>query len=130
MLLKATTDRVKVTRFTKSEIQVPKYVTKCSFKNFNEEEFLEDLRKESWYEICMSDVPNVASYLLEEKISKHLDKLAPVTTIQIRKNYVSWLTKELKLLMKERDNAIDLANYSNDPIDKLHYKILESQLQA
>ena len=48
----------------------------------------------------------------------------------MRKNYVPWLMKELKVLMKERDYALHLANSSNDPITKLYYKNLKNTVTS
>ena len=48
---------------------------------------------------------NTAVGLLSSKLTSILDRLAPVKKIQIRSQYVPWLTNETKKLMQDRDDA-------------------------
>ena len=52
-----------------------------------------------------------------------LDKHAPIKVFQIRKNYVPFLSKETKLLMKERDILKTEATKTNDPVLLEEYRI-------
>ena len=119
---------VKITRFTKSEIRTPKFVSKRSFKDFKPEEFLNDLKQEKWIDVYLCDDANAAAGLLTEKITKVLNKHAPVKTFQVRKNYVPWLTEELKNLMKKRDQALELSIRSKKQEDRLLYKNLRNSV--
>ena len=57
-----------------------------------------------------------------------LDKHAHVRTFQVRKHYASWLSEESKKLIIERDEALDTANKSSNPSDRLKYKNLRNSL--
>ena len=39
---------IRITRFTKSEVRRPRQITRRSFKNFSQKDFLEDLSRVSW----------------------------------------------------------------------------------
>ena len=74
----------------------------------------------------MEENPSKAEKLMTEKLTKHLDKHAPVKTFQVRKNYVPWLSDRLKFLMRERDQALAKANSTRNPNDRLEYKNLRN----
>ena len=121
---------VKITRFTKAEIRCPKYITKRSYKHFNEQTFMEDLSELNWYEIHASEDANDATKILKDNITKVLDKHAPIKTFQVRKNYALWLSEESKDLIKERDRALDTANRTGDANDRIRYKNLRNSLTS
>ena len=66
--------------------------------------------------------------MLSKKVKEVLDIHAPVKTFQVGKNYVPWLTKELKALMKARDEALTEAVRSKKPEDRLTYKNLRNNV--
>ena len=51
----------------------------------------------------MCEDTDTAVRILTEELTGILDVLVPVRTIQMRARYAPWLTKETKLLLKERD---------------------------
>ena len=52
-----------------------------------------------------------------------LDKHAPLKVIQVRKNYVPYLSEETKILMKERDTLkIDATKYNDEVLFKEYKK--------
>ena len=100
-------------RCSKNAINVPKYIKKRSFKHFNELQFIEEIKKISWWQVYSSNDVNVAVHILTENITSILDKMAPIRIFQTRKKYVPWLEKETKLLMYKRDNLLSKAKSTN-----------------
>ena len=117
---------LKVTRFTKSFKHLPRYVRKRTFKNFDDEIFLEALREANVNEVLEYSDANTATNLLVEKLTKILDLLAPVKTIQVRSKYVPWLSDETRKLQVERNCAQERAAHTSDPEDWRHYKSLRN----
>ena len=78
---------LKVQRFTKSFKQLPRFIKKRSFRDFNEELFKENIRGCGLEEIFACSDVNTATQLLTNKIGAILDLMAPIKKFQIRKNY-------------------------------------------
>ena len=78
----------------------------------------------------VSQIANIdeAAELFQKIFTSVLDKHAPVKVIQIRKNYIPYLSKETKLLMKERDKAQKLASETKLNEDWLMYKQLRNNV--
>ena len=93
---------LKVTRFTKSFKQHPRYVRKRMFKNFDEDMFKEMLGESHLDDILAATDANSAADLLVNKLTEVLDKMAPIKTIQTKSEYAPWLTDSTKDLQKER----------------------------
>ena len=62
------------------------------------------------------------------KLNGILDRLAPVKTIQVRKNYAPWLSPATKQLMNDRDIAQNRASVTNLTKDWEHYRQLRNQV--
>ena len=118
---------IRLTRFTKSKIRRPKFITKRSFKNFDKEVFLGDIGKIAWFDLFMSEDPDKAASMLTTKIPSVLDTHAPVKTFQVRKNFAPWLSKETKKIMDERNSAKNIAAHSNNQDDHRLYKNLKEE---
>ena len=56
--------------------------------------------------------------------------MAPIRTIQVRKNYAPWLTDTTKNMMKERNEAQRLAGLTKNQDDYRRYKALRNQTTA
>ena len=52
-----------------------------------------------------------------------LDKIAPMTTIQLRNNYKPWINEETKAQKNHRDELREIARNSRIPTDWNQYKI-------
>ena len=103
-----------------------RYVQKRSYKNFDKHQFLEEFRHLSWWDVyCCSEVDR-ANELFTDKLTCILDKYAPVKKFQSRKNYVAWLSKETKYLMKKRDEAQKLAVATQSLEDWSNYKSIRN----
>jgi hypothetical protein len=117
---------LKVIRYSKSFQQTARYVRKRTYKHFSEEEFLNRVREVSWYNLYMCEDTDMAVRILTEELTRILDVLAPVRTIQMRARYAPWLTKETKLLIKERDASQHAAAVSGSQDDWRLYKNLRN----
>ena len=57
-----------------------RYVTKRSFKNFNELEFLERIKNTSWWDIYLATHVDEAVEKFTNKVNIILDEMAPIKT--------------------------------------------------
>ena len=121
---------LKVTRYTKSFKQLPRYVRKRIFKNFNEEQFIQKLNDCNINEVLECYDVNEATNMLTEKLTSILDILAPVKTIQVRANYLPGLSEETKQLQEARNKAQEKASSTDDPEDWRMYKSLRNLATA
>ena len=105
----------------------PQVVTRRSFKNFDIDAFTENAELLPWENaLCVSDV-NSKVTILENLINESLDPFAPYKTFIIRKpGGTPWLTDEIKLKMKERDEAKDCFNETGDKAFLERFKILKN----
>ena len=69
---------------------------KRSFKNFNPEEFISEIRKIIWLDVYLCENVNQAVELMSNKITSILDIMAPIKTVQVRTNYAPWLSEETR----------------------------------
>ena len=121
---------LKFTRYAKSITRSVKYVRKRSFKNFNSEEFVEAVKKISWFDLYMCQSPTQAAELLTRKLTYILDTMAPVRTIQVRTKYAAWLSDQTKAMLKSRDASQAKAARTRDPDDWREYKNLRNTATA
>ena len=70
---------------------------------------------------------DVAVRLLSEKRVAILDQMAPMKTVQIRTNYIPWLSQLTKDLMQERDRLQKLAVETKNQDDWRNYKNLRNR---
>ena len=108
---------IKVTRFARSFRQNLRYIRKRIFKDFVDKKFQQKLEESNLYEILSCTDVNDATKILVDKISKVLDEMAPIKTIQTRTNYVPWLSEDTKGLQQERDGSQKKASHTDDPED-------------
>ena len=121
---------LKVTRFSKSFKQSPRYVRRRMFKNFDDDVFRQQLSESNLEEILNTTDANVAAELLLTKLTDVLDKMAPVRTIQTRTRYAPWIGERTKDLQKERDEAQEKAAMSDNPEDWRQFRSLRNQATA
>ena len=121
---------IKVTRYTKSLKEVPRYVKKRTFKDFDEKLFRERLGQYGLEEIFLYTDVDSAAELLTSKLTVILDEMAPIRKIQTRKKYVPWLSKGTKSLMKVRNEAQEKATETGNPDDWRMYRAIRNQVTA
>ena len=115
-------------RHTKKIISKPRIIKKRSFKNFDSKDFIEEVRKLQWFDIYMTENLDEAVELLTEKLTKILDKMAPIKTIQTRANYAPWISGETKQKIKERNDAQKKATETNLNDDWVNYKKIRNSV--
>ena len=118
------------TRFSKVIRTNVRYVKKRSYKNFHPQEFLEEVAKIRWLEIYQCESVDSAVQLFSEKLTKILDKLAPVKTVQTRTRYAPWLSQSTKLLIEQRDQAQRKASSSKLEEDWKLFRRLRNQVTS
>ena len=101
---------------------------KRCFENFKEDIFINELKATMWWDIYRSEDVNEAAALLTYKLTNILNKLAPIKTFQVRKNYCAWMSHESKNLIKERNEAQRTASRTQRPEDWSYYKKLRNRV--
>ena len=97
------------TRFSKEPPRPSKTVRKRSYKTFSECNFIADLSAVDWCEVYSSRDVDVAVEAFTAKYLSVLNLHAPWIVFQLRKNYSPWISEETLALMKQRDNAKNVA---------------------
>ena len=97
------------TRFSKEPPRPSKTVRKRSYKTFSECNFIADLSAVDWCEVYSSRDVDVAVEAFTAKYLSVLNLHAPWIIFQLRKNYSPWISEETLALMKQRDNAKNVA---------------------
>ena len=117
-------------RYSRSMKTSPRYIRKRSFRNFKPEEFRKAIQAVSWLDVYLSEDVNQAVKLMSNKITRELDAMAPMRTVQIRTNYAPWLSQETKDLMSNRDDLQSRAAQSNNAEDWKCYKALRNKISS
>ena len=74
-----------------------------SYRNFNRENFKEKLGNLDWSEFYKITNPSTAWEFIYENITKILDGMCPVRTLNIKNYRPDWMSKELIEQIKDRD---------------------------
>ena len=119
---------VLATRFTKNIISSPRYVKKRSFKGFDENKFIEEVRNTSMLDVYLSSDANEAAELLAKKLNAILDVMAPVKKIQLRHSFAPWISEECKAEMTARDAANKTASESGLDTDWHHFRQIRNSV--
>ena len=96
-------DLVKYSRYSKIPTVPVKVTYKRTYKHFDEKKFLSEVSLTDWTDVYSCSDVNDATDLFTQKFRFILNKHAPWTKIQQRKNFAPWLTEKTKILMKQRD---------------------------
>ena len=82
-----------------------RYIKKRSYKIFDEDEVLDNIRNSSWWDVYRTDDVDEAVHLLTTKLNSILDTMAPGKTFQTNIKYCPWLRDDTKVLIRERNKA-------------------------
>ena len=122
---------VKFGRFCKTIQSGQSYVKKRIFKNFDNNEFKQRVAEmQELVDIQLCEDVEVAATLLTEGLTKVLDEMAPIKTIQTRNNYAPHMGEETKLLQGMRNSAQEQAVRSGEQEDWRTYRTLRNQTTA
>lgn len=105
-----------------------KFVTVRNFKYFNHDMFLNDLLSLTWHDFYRAERIDEKVNLFEENIQYIFNLHAPFRTYRVSKPRAPWLTDDLRLMMRERDNAFSKFRISNSEEDRLKYKELRNNV--
>ena len=74
-----------------------------SYKNFNEQDFLQDLAQTDWNPVIDTGDVELSAELFEKIFLDIIDKHVPFKKSRIRKKTSPWMTNEVLNMMRERD---------------------------
>ena len=122
---------VKISRYTKSLKNNPRYVRKRCFKNFNANVFKQKVSEmPELGRILECQCASQAAELFTLGLTKVLDILAPIKTIQNRNNYAAYLQETTKQLMERRNASQRKAARTGSQEDWREYRGLRNQCVA
>ena len=101
-------------------------ILRRSWKNFNKERCLTQLRLLDWNSILLESNADIANSKFEDMVNGVMNKEAPMKVIQQRINYCKWLSTETKDLMQDRDLARESAKLTGSNVDWETYKFLRN----
>ena len=112
-------------KFSKARITM-----KRSYKNFNPDLFLEEVRRISWWEVYSCEDVENATELFTNKLNNILNRMAPVKKIQVRSKYAPWMSKETKIKIRTRDCAQQRALESGRQEDWREYRSVRNSVNS
>lgn len=117
-----------VNRSTKLTKTGPKMIYKRSYKSFKEDQFIDDVKNNSWSKIYSKTDPEEALEEFTETFMKLVEKHAPLKKFVVRSTRTPWLDREIKDCMKKRDNAKRTAIITGNQCDWIFYKQLRNSV--
>lgn len=98
-----------------------------SFKDFDQEAFIADLRTVPWHLIYDLHDVDLKVGFLNNNLIQVLNQYAPTKIIKTSKPPAPWLTYNIKLMMRARDNAFRRYRKSQNPAHFAFYKSLRNE---
>ena len=113
-----------LTKYSRELRHRPHTVMKRSYKNFDAGMFLQDLQN-SDINKKVTDAEDIedATKIFQDVFCDVLHRHAPVKIFQTRKNYVPYLSEEMRRLMKEREALKEEATKTGDEVLMEEYKL-------
>ena len=105
-----------------------RYIKKRSYKIFDEDEFLDNIRNSSWWDVYRTDDVDEAVHLLTTKLNSILDTMAPGKTFQTNIKYCPWLGDVPKVLIQERNKAQEIASENKTDENLSRFKKLRNRV--
>ena len=119
-----------VKKFTKAAKLKPKIINKRSYKLFNIEYFLTDILTNNLNEkITACEDLEEAAEIFESSFGDILDKHAPIKKIQVRKNYLPYLSDETKLIIEDRKALKEEAVKTAEKVLELEAKRIGKEIK-
>ena len=84
-------------------------IKKRCFKNFCPESFINAVRKIRWLDVYLCEDVDNACEMFTNRLTEILDKMAPIKTIQVRSNYLPWMSEATKNKIKMRNKKLKIA---------------------
>ena len=119
---------IAVRKFSKDMKRTERYTTKRIFKSFQADNFQAAVHSMPELQNCLTATcPSTAANILTNGITRILVTMAPVRTIQNRKNYVPYLSTETNNLQSAARTAQERAACTGRPEDWREYRSLRNQ---
>ena len=106
----------------------PEKITVRSYKNFNDEDFSEELGSHNWDEFYEEGNIHRSTEILTKVISEVLDKHAPKKTFIPSPQEKPWITRETREVMRERDKAYEKSRKTKEKEDVETFKKLRNRV--
>ena len=107
----------------------PKIITVRKYKNFDQNVFLSELRGIKFDEIKnVTGNPNEMWLIWKTCFLDVLNKHAPVSDITIKGNSLSYITMEIRQMIRKRDYLRKMSNKTASPYLGRHFSKLETKL--
>lgn len=117
-----------IVRNTKIAKPGPKVIIKRSYKMFNQENFVNDVKNVCWSKVLSSTNPDEALSKFDEVLMPLVDKHAPLKKFTVRNARTPWLDNEIKELMKQRNLAKKTATITGCETDWQVYRKLRNSV--
>ena len=100
----------------------PRFVISRSFKNFNQEAFLDDLGNLDWSKVIHTNDVDTAVSQFNKNVLEVLNRHAPLTKKRLRDSSPQWVTEELLDAIKRRDYLKKIASRTKANTDWTRFK--------
>lgn len=104
----------------------PRIINYRCFRNFDLDVFLADLYSLPWYDVIIENDIDEKIRIFNNLLSLLFDRHAPIKERKVSKPKAPWLTDNLKLLMKQRDKALQKYKRTHSEADWVYYKELRN----
>ena len=118
---------VKTTIRTKNPVKIKHCTRMRKRKHFDNLKYKSRLAELDWSELYQCENIDVANHNFESKVLGILEDMAPMRSMQSRKNYRNWIQDSTKTLMAARDCARENARFSKLDVDWNIYKQLRNR---
>ena len=108
----------------------PRATKKRSYKNFNQDSFIREVKYTSFESVLETDTPEEATERFKNIFCNIIEDHAPMKIFQNRKNYAPWLSDATKKLRNDRDNLKEESTSSQDPEVLRKYRAARNNIKS
>ena len=90
--------------------------------------FIKAIRRVNWLEVYLCEDVEIAVEMFTKKVTDILDDMCPMKTIQVRTNYLPWMSDETKDRINQRNELLKKAKKSKIDNDWKEYKKLRNSI--
>lgn len=108
----------------------PQEITTRSYKNFNADNFNQDISTTPWDTVPMFDDVDDQTSCFNKLFLEALDRHAPIKTLKIKHNKTWVITTEIRDLMCQRDSMLKIARQTKNNHDWEMYRSLRRQVKS
>ena len=112
----------------KDKIQQRQEMIVRNRKKMDKQRIKDKVRQIDWEPLYGTNDINIMNDFMETKLSDIYNSEAPLTKIQVRRNYRTWVGEELKGQMRERDQQREIARRSGDREEWQRYKRMRNNV--